>query len=329
MRGKHTVRVSDNRVRYEFTIKRNITIIRGDSASGKTTLLEMLDNYVRLGYESGISMECDVPVDTYMADDRRVEWRTRLEAAEGSIVFIEEMNAFIRTKEFAEYVAHSDSYYVLVTRWSLKNLSFSVEEIYKLTEKGKYPKTKQVYNGIEKYYSFHADQKISDICKVITEDSGSGNQYFDLYCRENNLLCESANGNSNMIKAMRKSLDGMLCIADGAAFGSYIDECMQYLKHAKKDCVLWLPESFEYLILQSGILKIPDLENILEEPSEHIDSKEFINWERFFTFLLVEYSKETVFAYNKTELNEYYKSGNSRNKIEKRIPEQVLQLLIP
>ena len=302
MRGKHTVRVSDNRVRYEFTIKRNITVIRGDSASGKTTLLEMLDNYVRLGYESGISMECDVPVDTYMADDRRMDWRTRLEASEGSIVFIEEMNSFIRTREFAEYIAHSDSYYVLVTRWSLKNLSYSVEEIYKLTEKGRYPKTKQIYNGLEKYYSFHTD-------------------------REKELLCENTDGNSNMIKAIRKSLQGMLCIADGAAFGSYIDECIQYLRYARKDCVLWLPESFEYLILQSGIVKIPDLGSILEDPSDYIDSKKFTNWERFFTFLLVEYSKETVFAYNKAELNEYYKSEGSRNKIEKEIPGQVLEVL--
>ena len=47
------------------------------------------------------------------------------------------MNSFVRTKEFAEYVAHSDSYYVLVTRWNLKNLPYSVEEIYKLTEQGK------------------------------------------------------------------------------------------------------------------------------------------------------------------------------------------------
>ncbi len=327
MRGKHTVRVSDNRVRYEFTIKRNITVIRGDSASGKTTLLEMLDNYVRLGYESGISMECDVPVDTYMADDRRMDWRTRLEASEGSIVFIEEMNSFIRTREFAEYIAHSDSYYVLVTRWSLKNLSYSVEEIYKLTEKGRYPKTKQIYNGLERYYSFHTDREIMNISKVITEDSGAGNQYFDLYCREKELFCESTDGNSNMIKAIRKSLQGMLCIADGAAFGSYIDECIQYLRYARKDCVLWLPESFEYLILQSGIVKIPDLGSILEEPSDYIDSKKYANWERFFTFLLVEYSKETVFAYNKAELNEYYKSESSRNKIEKEIPGQVLEVL--
>ena len=70
---------------------------------------------------------------------------------EGSIVFIEEMNTFIKTREFAEYVSKSDSYYVLVSRWDLKNLPYSVEEIYKLTEKGKYPKAKQVYNSLEKY----------------------------------------------------------------------------------------------------------------------------------------------------------------------------------
>lgn len=123
----------------------------GDSATGKTTMLEMLDNYVRLGYESGIHVECDVPVDTYMTDNRRSDWKTRLETMEGSIVFIEEMNIFIKTREFAEYVSKSDSYYVLVSRWDLKNLPYSVEEIYKLTEKGKYPKAKQVYNSLEKY----------------------------------------------------------------------------------------------------------------------------------------------------------------------------------
>ncbi len=38
MKGKYHVVVQNNRLRYEFDIKRNITIIRGDSATGKTTL---------------------------------------------------------------------------------------------------------------------------------------------------------------------------------------------------------------------------------------------------------------------------------------------------
>ena len=40
MKGKYSILVQNNRLRYEFTIYRNITIIRGDSATGKTTLLE-------------------------------------------------------------------------------------------------------------------------------------------------------------------------------------------------------------------------------------------------------------------------------------------------
>ena len=90
---------------------------------------------------------------------------------------------------------------------------------------------------------------------------------------------------------------------------------------------MWLPESFEYLILQSGIVKIPDLENILENASEYIDSRKYISWERFFTSLLVEYTKDTERAYQKAELNDYYKSENSRRRIEKGIPEGILNVL--
>lgn len=43
MKGKYSVFVQNNRLRYEFTISRNITIIRGDSATGKTTLLDLLN----------------------------------------------------------------------------------------------------------------------------------------------------------------------------------------------------------------------------------------------------------------------------------------------
>ena len=155
MRGKHTVRVSGNRVTYELTIKRNITIICGDSATGKTTLLEMIDTCLRYGSDSGIQLECDVPVQVYITDNRRENWKTQLEEMEGGIVFIEEMNSFIKTQEFAEYVGHSRSYFVLVTRWSLKNLPYSVEEVYKLVEKGKYSGTKKVFNCLEQYYVTH------------------------------------------------------------------------------------------------------------------------------------------------------------------------------
>lgn len=44
MKGKYHIVVQNNRLRYELDVKRNITIIRGDSATGKTTLLNMIQS---------------------------------------------------------------------------------------------------------------------------------------------------------------------------------------------------------------------------------------------------------------------------------------------
>ena len=51
MKGKYKVVVKNNRLHYEFEIKRNITIIRGDSATGKTTLINMLRQAENLCYD--------------------------------------------------------------------------------------------------------------------------------------------------------------------------------------------------------------------------------------------------------------------------------------
>ena len=45
MYGIHHVIVQNGNLKYEFDIKRNITILKGDSASGKTTLVEMIQEY--------------------------------------------------------------------------------------------------------------------------------------------------------------------------------------------------------------------------------------------------------------------------------------------
>lgn len=47
MKGTHRVIIQTKRLRYDFELKRNITIIRGDSATGKTTLIDMIQEYVK------------------------------------------------------------------------------------------------------------------------------------------------------------------------------------------------------------------------------------------------------------------------------------------
>lgn len=45
MKGSYRVVVQNSSVRYDFVIRRNITVIKGDSATGKTTLIEMIREY--------------------------------------------------------------------------------------------------------------------------------------------------------------------------------------------------------------------------------------------------------------------------------------------
>ena len=59
MRGIYEVVVQNNRVQYKFAIRRNLTILRGDSATGKSMLIDLIAQYVRDGENSGVVLHCD------------------------------------------------------------------------------------------------------------------------------------------------------------------------------------------------------------------------------------------------------------------------------
>ena len=69
---------------------------------------------------------------------------------------------------------------------------------------------------------------------------------------------------------------------------------------------LYLPESFEWLILSARILKNKYVDEILDAPYDYVDSKKFFSWERFFTTVLIDETKDTYLAYMKKKLNPTY-----------------------
>lgn len=118
MKGKYHIVVQNNRLRYELEIRRNITIIRGDSATGKTTLINMLQSAASLGESSGIDVICERQCRVLSGPD----WRLILPNIHNQIIFLDEDNQFIKTPNFAAAVKSSDNYYVIVTREDLPNL---------------------------------------------------------------------------------------------------------------------------------------------------------------------------------------------------------------
>ena len=268
MKGKYSVFVQNNRLRYEFTISRNITIIRGDSATGKTTLLDLLNAYDRDGDSSGVLVKCEVPC-VVIGGQR---WEENLQFIHNSIVFIDECNRFIKSEDFAVRVKESDNYFVIVTRDDLPNLPYSVKEIYGIRESGKYAGLKQVYN---EFYCLYGEVENADPAQeslVIAEDSNAGFDFFSSLC-DGRVKCISANGKSNVFKALQTHREEkVLVIADGAAFGCEIEKVMQLIRIGRR-IALYLPESFEWLILNAGIFDDSELKDILNSPIEYIDSK--------------------------------------------------------
>lgn len=226
MKGKHRVIVQNNRLHYEFEIKRNITILKGDSATGKTNLINMLRAAENLGPDSGVSVESDVSCRVLEG----VNWKLVLKGVKNTVFFVDEENSFITTQDFAAEISGADNYFVIITRENLYNLPYSVDEIYGLHSSGRYQNTRQIYQQFYRIYSDTAELSVPIKPKrIITEDSNAGYEFFSELSRDKGIECISANGKSNISKLLRDEFQGLnhptqndketCIIADGAAIG--------------------------------------------------------------------------------------------------------------
>lgn len=149
MTGKHKIIVKNNRLYYELEIEEKITIIRGDSATGKTTLIDMIWQAQHYGDSSGIDLISEVPCRALSGEN----WKLFVENAADTIFFIDDGNAFVTTEEFAEAVERSTNYFVLVARENLHHLPYSDNEIYGLRCPGRYRDTKRMYHQLYRFVS--------------------------------------------------------------------------------------------------------------------------------------------------------------------------------
>jgi predicted ATPase len=144
MKGAYKVNIKNNRNSYTFELRRNITILKGESGRGKTTLFEMISDYNRFGKNSGVSVSCDKGIIALAGND----WEEVIDKNPGTIIVIDEDSQFVRSEEFAKVVRGSDNYFLLITRNYLAQLPISVDEIYELSG-AKNKKLKKVYREID------------------------------------------------------------------------------------------------------------------------------------------------------------------------------------
>ncbi|MCR5451519.1 MAG: translation initiation factor 2 [Lachnospiraceae bacterium] len=326
MKGRHHIVLETKHLKYEFDICRNITVINGDSATGKTTLVSLLQEYGLRQDSSGIRLQSDVPCVVFSGSSDN--WKYMLDGYKGSIVFFDEGYDFVFSKEFSEAISHTDNYYVIIARKPLKNLPYSTKEIYGIRTSGKYHFPEQVYHEFYPMIEgsvFDGGVEADREYILLVEDEKSGYQFFSSVTD----ICEGVGGNAKFYNVIQKTgREKNICIiADGAAFGAYISDNLELRKRGYGLSV-YLPESFEWLILKSGVVVGDDIQSVLAHPEMFIDSEDYFTWERFFTDYLKKVTEDdTVKKYSKSRLAEYYKTRQVSDKVVSILPNELKKWL--
>lgn len=144
----------------------------------------------------------------------------------------------------------------------------------------------------------------------------TGFQFFHSICEKGGKIrCISAQGKSNIFAHVVGNLnEKILVIADGAAFGSEMEKLVRLMK-GYPNVVLYLPESFEWIILRSGVIEDSEIAEMLKHPEDYIESKDFFSWERYFTAQIIQNTKDSYLEYSKRQLNPAYLQEKISDKI--------------
>ncbi len=202
----------------------------------------------------------------------------------------------------------------------LVQLPYSVNEIYEIAMVGRSRK-KHYLKPIYSFDAYHRLEGNSEVQKskieiFLTEDSNSGYQFFKSWFQNTDIKCQSGQSKTKLFNWLQMhSGQKIFMIADGAAFGPEIDRIYKWQEEHPDQSIICLPESFEWLLLESGVIQQNGIKEVLENPEEYIESADYISWERFFTKYLEDISAETIYAYTKRKINPYYTKNANASKV--------------
>lgn len=341
--GKYNVVVYGKGIHYTFDIQRKITVLTGNSGTGKTTLVDLINDLNSQSVVRRYNKDGDLEktsVDILTVSDKGFD--TVLMNRVNSIIVVDE-GLIYAYKNFFDLLMMSNNYFILITRMnfdrikdSLAPIPYLMFEIYRIAS---YTKNKHTFDSFRNVYTFEPINLLSPYITlssntiIITEDSKSGYEFF-VKAFPNNVVY-SADGKNNFLNIIKtKSLynkptkehiefngtEHLLFIIDSAGFGSCINRLMFAITETNFQVDILAPESFEFLLLQVvDVVGRNHLSSIVNYPYDYLDvtitdcgdntigeDNYYGSWEIFFTNLLIKKTLGTSLQYTKSGLNNAY-----------------------
>ena len=326
MTGSYDIEVWSSKVKFKLHINRSITIIRGESATGKSTLVSMVDNYELYGTASGICIKSEVPC---IAMNRFNQNNMHSH----SIIFLDEGAEALISGKVQKAIDGMDAYVVIVTRDKIgvnelhryAGLPVDICAIKRLRYSGRYVEDRRetimesIYTGSKKR------APLNSFDTIIVEDEKSGYTFWKMIAEleDREIVVCTARSNSNVADmAVEYCRNGhnVLMVVDAAAYGCYMGIAEKAMKICKSRLALLAPESFEYMLLVSDIIQGVK-KDVISKPEDYADSTRYKSIERFFTDYLIQITRGTPYEYSKSHLNSAYTSDSNISKIKRNFVE--------
>lgn len=319
MKGRFSLEIESRRVIYQLNLERKVTVIKGNSGTGKTSMIRILSDYAELGKDSGVHVRksSDYHIKIF---ENRTDWHQELEQAHNSIIFVDEDVRYLYEKKFQSLFQTADCYIVIISRSGMfQQLPYAISSVYELrTRKNGKISVVQMYQ----IYQERIDESKPNY--VITEDSNAG---YEMMLKIFPCPVESAGGNSNVLHCLGRNLmdhKEISVIVDGAAFGGYITAVMK-LSGIKHNITVIAPESFEYLLLKTFAFQ-KFLNDELEYTWKYCDSRYYLTWERYFTDLIGKIAEQSYgFSYSKKKLHAFFLNESYIDQVKKQLTDIVYE----
>lgn len=326
-----TYRVSvlvDKVIRYEFTLKRQFTIVCGDSGTGKTVLRDFIQMHFTEKDNDRVKIvitpefnASSVPVaraitedllsvresgDTHDDGSYKLKWSKK---PRNKIIFVDEDYAYLRGIGFAAATSYTDAYYVVLARDTrvAEYLNNSVWDFIHFKEVG----NETIVNKAFKMYNEY-NGIIGNYDEVLHEDSTTGKEICAKALSE---VVESVYGNINIVQNVEeRPRSTILMIADGANFSNILSEIIDTSEECLNTVYLLLPESTEYVLLHNKLFSTDsNVIDSINNPSLVCDTTKYISYERMYEDIITLAhinSPNKIPEYEKKKDLEAYKTGS-------------------
>lgn len=317
MKGKYRIIIEVDNHTYDIVVSRPITVIRNNGDRNVLSLINDLN-------KSNVKLTSQVPVFYYAGDLLGLE--SLLRDNSNSIIILDSSSRIIGSEEFTNLIKKYSNYFVLITELTdfnnekpiplLENLKFSVKNIYDLID-------------IEKDgFVLYRTERYRESCKwadkaasIFVNDVGAFYQWISFISDREVKSFENINALYEELTLTPYSKETLI-IANNSIVGPYY-ELLVSLKDYNKNIMIWLPESYEYTLIESDIIHIDEWKYSRIHLWDYIDSSYFNNWRDFF----IDLAENTDIGYSYCRFPDKLKTEENKSKYINYLPYHVKRCL--